>query len=426
MTSPLSPNTEAILLLTAPLIAGKGKPSSDLLTASEYTKLVSHLQKNHLEPADLVSRNGAEALRSCGQVIDVERLERLLGRGFLLAQALDGWQARAIWVLSRADPQYPRILKSRLKSDAPSVLYGCGDASALSSGGLAVVGSRHVDDDLVQYTQEIGALAAQSGRPIVSGGAKGIDQAAMHGALDAGGRAVGVLADSLEKSVLARYNRDMLLSKQLTLVSPYDPAAGFNVGNAMRRNKFIYALSNAALVVSSDVDKGGTWNGAVEQLTKLKLVPVYVRSTGPESAGLKALVGKGARCWPNPVGVEGFRAFLAIAADAVEDTQPGLPFSEADAGNGDEHRELPNSRPAAAITAGATAEETANPLQDKLFDTVRTLIRDLAADPTHVPDVASALAVTDKQAALWVARLLEEHVLVEGPGENSFIAPDRP
>jgi predicted Rossmann fold nucleotide-binding protein DprA/Smf involved in DNA uptake len=296
----------------------------------------------------------------------------------------------------------------------------------LSSGGLAVVGSRHVDDDLVQYTQAVGALAAQSSRAIVSGGAKGIDQAAMHGALDAGGRAVGILADSLEKSVLARYNRDMLLSKQLTLVSPYDPAAGFNVGNAMRRNKFIYALSNAALVVSSDVDKGGTWNGAVEQLAKLKLVPVYVRSTGPESAGLKALVGKGARCWPNPAGVDGFRALLKSTADAVEDAQPGLPFSEAVAGNGDEYGELPISRPAAAITSGATADEIANHLQDRLFDTVRTLIRDLAVDPTHVPDVATALAVTEKQAALWIARLLEEHVLVKGPGENSFIASARP
>jgi DNA processing protein len=60
---------------------------------------------------------------------------------------------------------------------------------------------------------------------------------------------------------------------QLVLVSPYDPGAGFNVGNAMQRNKLIYALADAALVVNSDFEKGGTWTGAVEQLDKLKLVP---------------------------------------------------------------------------------------------------------------------------------------------------------
>lgn len=424
MTSPLSPNTEAILLLTAPLLAGRGKPSPDLLTPGEYNRLVGHLQKNALEPSDLTSRQGAEAASVCEQVIEKDRLERLLGRGFLLAQALERWQSRAIWVVSRADPEYPRVLKSRLKADSPSVLYGCGDVSQLNSGGLAVVGSRHVDDELLQYTQAVGALVARSGNTIVSGGAKGIDQAAMQGALDAGGRAIGVLADSLEKAVLARYNRDMLVTKQLTLLSPYDPAAGFNVGNAMRRNKFIYALSNASLVVNSDVEKGGTWAGAVEQLTKLKLVPVYVRSTGPESDGLEALRRKGALRWPNPASVDDFQVLLDTADAAAEEEQPGLPFEAGDAG-GDSPSAL---REGSASTVNGTPavvphpERPPNPLEDKLFDTVRAIIRDLASVPTRVCDVATALAVTDEQAQLWVMRLLEQGVLEKGAAEHSFVA----
>lgn len=414
MTSLLTPNTEAILLLTAPLIAGKGKPSADLLKPAEYNRLVRHLQKNDLEPADLTSTQGADAVKKCEQVVEADRLERLLARGFLLAQALERWHSLAIWVVSRADPEYPRVLKSRLKSDAPSVLYGCGDPSELNSGGLAVVGSRHVDDELLKYTQAVGALAAQSNRVIVSGGARGIDQAAMHGALDAGGRAVGVLADSLEKAVVARYNRDMLLSKQLTLLSPYDPAAGFNVGNAMRRNKFIYALSNASLIVSSDLEKGGTWAGAAEQLTKLKLVPVFVRSTGPESDGLDGLTRKGARRWPNPASAEDFRSLLHAADGTVEETQPGLPFFDADA-RGDKdrgvhatvHVSMPNTTP----SAGVQPDERPNPLESRLFDTVRDLIRALAGDPSRVGDVATALAVTNEQAELWMTRLLDEGVL---------------
>lgn len=139
-----------------------------------------------------------------------------------------------------------------------------------------MVGSRHVDDLLVDYTMEVGRLAARAGHTLVSGGAKGIDQAAMRGALEAGGKACGVLADSLEKIAMNREHRNLLIDGQLALISPYDPSAGFNVGNAMQRNKLIYALADASLMVSSDLDKGGTWAGATEQLNKLKLVPVYV------------------------------------------------------------------------------------------------------------------------------------------------------
>ena len=59
--------------------------------------------------------------------LDGYRLQRLVGRGFLLSQAIERWQARAIWVVSRADAEYPRHLKARLREDAPAILYGCGD-----------------------------------------------------------------------------------------------------------------------------------------------------------------------------------------------------------------------------------------------------------------------------------------------------------
>jgi hypothetical protein len=46
--------------------------------------------------------------------------------------------------------------------------------------------------------------------------------------------------------------------------------------------------------------KGGTWAGAIEQLDKLRFVPMYVRSTGRMPEGLLALQNKGALPWPNP------------------------------------------------------------------------------------------------------------------------------
>lgn len=311
MNTALSLNTQAILLLTAPLITGgRVDTVSSPLSLGEYKQLAKYLREQQSEPADLLGPKG-DALLSGYSTIDNERLKHLLRRSFQMSQAVERWQARAIWVLSRADPAYPRRLKERLREDSPPILYGCGDATILQAGGLAVVGSRHVEEALIVYAEAIGRLAAQAERSVVSGGARGIDQAAMRGALRSGGRAVGVLADSLERAALNREHRSPLIEGQLVFVSPYDPQSGFNVGNAMQRNKLIYALADAALVVSSDYHKGGTWAGAVEQLEKFQFIPIYARVNGDSSAGLQALSRMGALRWPDPLTPEELATTLA-------------------------------------------------------------------------------------------------------------------
>jgi DNA processing protein len=279
---------------------------------TEYNKVARLLLELGVEPADLLGPNAADILDKCAKFANRSRLEQLLARGFLLSQAVERWSARTIWVVSRADPEYPARLKARLKEDAPPIVYGCGDPHLLETGGLAVVGSRHVDVPLLEYAREIGALAAESQRTVISGGARGVDVAAMGGASLAGGSVVGVLAADLERAALAREHREGLMDGKLALISPYDPAAGFHVGNAMQRNKVIYALADAALVVSSDFEKGGTWTGAVEQLEQHRFVPVFVR-VGPDAGrGIDALRQKGALAWPNPRDHASFQAALAM------------------------------------------------------------------------------------------------------------------
>ncbi len=323
MNETLSLNTKAILLLTAPLILGRGKgnESNDLLKPGEYTKLACHLQETSRQPADLLGSEADQVLMDSRHILDEDRIRRLLDRGFLLSQAVEHWHTRAIWVVSRADNGYPKRLKDRLKKNSPSLLYGCGDRELLNSGGLAVVGSRNVSGSLLEYTQEVGRLSAKAGRTVVSGGARGIDQSAMSGALQAGGRVTGILADSLEKTIMKRDNRNRLLEGQLVLISPYDPNSGFNPGHAMQRNKVIYALADAALVVNAEISKGGTWTGATEQLEKLHLVPVFVRSNGGFSKSLEALKDKGAMPWPNPADADDLNAVFQRGA-ATTPTPP--------------------------------------------------------------------------------------------------------
>jgi len=329
MTTPLTSNTQVLLLLTAPLVAGRGDFSAKLLSLGEYNKLARLLREKQKQPADLIGPDAGEVIALCGKHLGNARLEALLGRGFLLSQALEHWSARSIWVISRADPSYPKRLKTRLKEDAPPLLYGCGDLALLEKGGLAVVGSRHVDEELIRYTEGIGKLAAEAHRPLISGGAKGIDKAAINGALQAGGESVAVMGDSLERAAAARENLEPLMDHRLLVVSPYDPAAGFNVGNAMQRNKVIYALADAGLVVTSDFEKGGTWTGAIEQLERFRLVPVFVRNGTNAGRGNAALIHHGGRPWPNPGNAAELGRVLSAAMESVtaEPKQEELPFA---------------------------------------------------------------------------------------------------
>lgn len=307
----VSANTKATLLLTAPLLVGRKTGEAPLLKPSEYRGLARRLRELGATPADLFAADPSALLRDCADVASPERIRLLTERGFQLAQALEQWESRGIWVVGRGDEGYPRGWKERFRDDAPSILFGCGNPLLLTGPGLAVVGSRNLDDAGLAFAREAGRLAAEARISLVSGGARGADEAAMVGALDAGGTTAGVLADSLAKAVLEPVWRDAIRRERAVLVSPYDPAAGFLVGHAMARNRLIYGLASAGLVVSTDFNKGGTWAGAVEQLERLRQVPVYVRLTRPPSKGALGLLERGGVWWPEVGSGAALRDLLA-------------------------------------------------------------------------------------------------------------------
>ena len=439
MTQKLSLNTQAILLLTAPLLLSKNSVSSDLLTNADYKMVVRHLLDLGKKPADLLSTNANQLLDDCKPIIDKSRMERLLARGFLLGQVVEYWKERSIWVLSRADENYPSRLKSQLKENAPPVIYGCGNLKLLETGGLAVVGSRNVNDDLIEYAKEIGRLAARSKITIVSGGAKGVDISSMQGSLEEGGNACGFLSDSLEKAALTRTNREPLMNNQLVLITANDPRDNFTVGFAMQRNKYIYALADASLIVNSDLEKGGTWAGAQEQLEKFHMVPVYVRSTGERSPGIDGLIKKGAMLWPNPNTPSDFTALVNktgvnkdfrmtvkvkektqvdIAQPAISSEENAAPVSLSQAGQfqSDSIKQLDFK----SIALTNTTEEPHSALAEELFLYVSNLISKLLISPMKDTQIASELEVSLPQTKAWLNRLVAEDKIIKTNKGGSY------
>ena len=288
----LSADTEVVLLLCG-RFGGEKQEAYQPLAPKEYGELAKWLKALALRPSDLLTDAGRVALSSVQEArLERQRVEFLLGRGTAMALALERWARGGLWVISRGDEAYPQRLKRRLKNAAPPLLYGAGDKALLDKGGLAIIGSRAASESALSFTRGLGARCANEGLAVVSGGARGVDAAAMQGATEAGGYCIGVLPSDLLKTSVNRQNRIGLQEGRLVLVSPFYPEAGFNAGNAMGRNRYIYTLADHALVINSALRSGGTWQGAIENL-KHGWVPLYVRTPG-EGDGNAALVAEGA------------------------------------------------------------------------------------------------------------------------------------
>jgi predicted Rossmann fold nucleotide-binding protein DprA/Smf involved in DNA uptake len=306
----LPADTQAILLLCGSF--GQNRQiEPQPLTLSEYNAVAEWLREQQMRPADLLELTAQNKLEKANiGKLDADRLMALLARGGMLSLAVEKWTSRGLWILGRSDSNYPKKWKQRLKHLAPAIIYGVGNIDLLSMGGLAMVGSRDVDEKILEFTRKVATKCADEGMQVISGGARGVDQEAMLGVLDVGGSAVGVLADSLNKAAVNSKYRQHIKEGRLALISSYDPDAGFNTGNAMGRNKYIYSLADYGLIVNSAFGSGGTWAGAVEALSKLPEVPVFVRMESEISEGNQQLYNQGVKAFPVQPWTNSFKELL--------------------------------------------------------------------------------------------------------------------
>lgn len=414
----MSEDAKAILLLCGHLGSGG---DADPLNQRDYNQVVRWLLGKNLRPADLLSDMHIPALAQATG-IEIERLRGLLKRGVKLGFAVEQWNQSGIWVICRSDPEYPPRYKTHLKEKAPPILFGTGERSLLQGGGLAIVGSRDVDSMGESFARDVAVRCARERMPVVSGGARGVDQIAMAGALEAGGVVLGVLADTLLKRSVSRDARDALADGRLLLISPYHPEAGFNVGNAMGRNKLIYALADYGLVVSADHKKGGTWEGAEEELKREPGRPVFVRNGETVPKGNQELIKMGGRAFPSLTGSGSLREALDEAIQAtptavspvmpelpvLTTTEPPKPF-ESEPVTEPEREMTMVKEPAPVLTTPPTQAVVAA----TVLDAVRPLIVRALDRARTIDDLAKVLKVRKPQMQDWVKELVAAGVLIE-------------
>lgn len=289
----ISNDTLSMLLLCSRLgLEAQSDPKP--LTLREWNSLALKIQISSFErPGDLLGMSAHDM--EIELEIDTQKAETLfilLDRVGSIAIELERLESIGIYVISRADPDYPERYRTRLKGSAPPVLFYSGEKALLGQRGLAVVGSRHLDEVGKNCADWIGNSCGLSGMVLYSGGAKGVDSISMEASLAARGTAVGVMANNLERELRKQEYRNAIQKGDLCLVTPYLPSASFNVGLAMGRNKLIYTLADYGIVVASSANKGGTWSGAIENL-KNDWVPLFIVTYNDMPEGNQVLIQRG-------------------------------------------------------------------------------------------------------------------------------------
>lgn len=279
----------AIAVLCSHLCTGNGIIP---LEPREYSDFAALLDRKGLAPEALLAFGKEDFIQQLElDENQTERFLRLIDRSASLTFEISKYESMGIALVTRADPIYPDRLKKKLKNSCPPLFYVAGDISLLKKEAIGYVGSRSVGESDIAFTQATVRKTVDGGYAVVSGGARGTDSVAEEAALQNEGYAIAYLSDSMLRKLRNAQANHAVQQGRLLLLSVVNPDAGFNVGVAMMRNKFIYAQSEATVVVKADYNKGGTWAGANENLSKKYALTLCWSHPYP---GNKALIEKGA------------------------------------------------------------------------------------------------------------------------------------
>lgn len=193
-----------------------------------------------------------------------ERASALLRRVSDVYAGMEAYRQMGYRLLLPDDEGWPEALCS-LGSEAPLFLFEMGEKAGCSSS-VAVAGSRRILSETRSAAQQTGRMIAEAGAVLITGGAEGVDTAALHGALEADGRAVIVPAMPVTRLMEYRTIRRAMESGRMTILCDALPDEPFSAAKALSRNHTIYALGDAALVVAARDGQGGSWRGATDCL----------------------------------------------------------------------------------------------------------------------------------------------------------------
>jgi DNA processing protein len=202
-------------------------------------------------------------------------------------------ERHAISILTEFDANYPRCLGEI--PDPPGLLFVRGTLTPADALGIGIVGTRHATAYGLRQAQRLAASLARAGLAIISGLARGIDAAAHRGALEAGGRTLGILASGVMNIYPPEHNElAVLVAANGALISEQPPRSAPLSGTFPQRNRIISGMSLGVIVIEAAERSGAliTARHAMEQGRDVFAVPGNVDSRA--SRGCHRLLRDGA------------------------------------------------------------------------------------------------------------------------------------
>lgn len=196
------------------------------------------------------------------------------------------------YVIDCKSRDFPDVLR-RVKP-VPKQLYVVGDPGSMVEG-LAIIGARKATPYGFGAAKRFGALAAEHGITVISGGARGCDCASQRAAIDAGGKSVAFLA-SID-DVYPRQNFNLfqeIINTGGCCVSEWEWEYPCLPQNFRLRNRLIAGLAKATLIVEAGIPSGtfSTADDALAANREVLVIPGAI--TSKESAGANRLLYQGA------------------------------------------------------------------------------------------------------------------------------------
>ncbi|MGL4736820.1 MAG: DNA-processing protein DprA [Cellulosilyticaceae bacterium] len=191
------------------------------------------------------------------------------------------------------EARYPRLLKEIY--DPPLALFVKGDVQVLDRPMIAVVGARKCSEYGYRMAQQLSLELARRGLCVVSGLARGIDEAAHKGAI-AGGKSIAVLGTGVDRCYPAGHRE---LYERLQgcggVISEFSLGTEPMPFHFPKRNRIISGMCFGTVVIEAAEKSGSliTTDLALEQNREVFAVPGNIDSQ--LSRGTNALIQKGCK-----------------------------------------------------------------------------------------------------------------------------------
>ena len=191
---------------------------------------------------------------------DIDYYREMIERALPLAEEeLARCRQAGITLLPYFASDYPVALHA-LGGSRPVLLHAKGDLGLLQSPAsiLGIVGTRQPSPEGLAAAHHIAYKEAEKGRVILSGLAYGCDTAAHHGALEATGRTIAVIATSLDRAHPEAHQalQDRIIASGGLVLSEYPLATPVDTYRLVARDRLQAALSAELLVIECGVQSG--------------------------------------------------------------------------------------------------------------------------------------------------------------------------